>query len=121
MSISDERGLNLDRNAAILLKSRFLNLMNMKTHFWLLLVFCLQIHRSRLFSLLSVALPYNILRRPLSLFVRFSGFFLLFFYYSSLKTNIKTPMHFSLVLKTMTLKSQTSIGTNIKVFNTWPV
>ena len=38
MSISDERGLDFDRNAAILLKSRFLNPMNMKTHFWLLLV-----------------------------------------------------------------------------------
>ncbi len=34
----DERGLNFDRNAKILLKSHFPNQMNMRTHFWLLLV-----------------------------------------------------------------------------------
>ena len=88
MSISDERGLNIDRNAAILLKNRFLNPMNMKTHFWLLLV--LRYIQVACSVLPSVALPYNILRRLLSLFVRFSGFFLIFFHYSSLKTNRKT-------------------------------
>ncbi len=80
MSISDERGLNFDRNAAILLKGPFLNLVNMKTHFWLLLV--IEIHQS---PLLSVALPYNIYfyadhraDHCQCLYVRFPGFFFSF-------------------------------------------
>ena len=107
MSISDERGLNFDRNAAILLKSRFLNPMNIKTHFWLLL-HGLEIHRSRL---LSVALPYIIF-----IFVivsvctsDFLAFFLFFFYYVVCKQVERLPV---LVIKTMTLKSQTNIQIN---------
>ncbi len=105
MSISDERGLNFDRNAAILLKSRFLNPMNIKTHFWLLL-HGLEIHRSRL---LSVALPYIIF-----IFVIVSvctSDFLAFFslYYVVCKQVERLPL---LVIKTMTLKSQTNIQIN---------
>ncbi len=49
MSISDERGLNFDRNAAILLKSRFFNKSNEHENS-LFASFGLEIHRSRLLS-----------------------------------------------------------------------
>ncbi len=98
-----------------MLKSRFLNPMNIKTHFWLLL-HGLEIHRSRL---LSVALPYIYIYfyadhradHCQCLYVRFPGFFSLyfFFYYVVCKQVERLPL---LVIKTMTLKSQTNIQIN---------
>ena len=109
MIISDERGLDFDS----LLKSRFLNPMNMKTHFWLLL-HGLEIHRSRL---LSVALPYIIFiftqtieQTIVSICTSdFLAFFLFFFYYVVCKQVERLPLS---VIKTMTLKSQTNIQIN---------
>ncbi len=111
MSISDERGLNFDRNAAILLKSRFLYPMNMKTHFWLLLVLryikvaCSVWHRHIIF-IFTQTIEQTIVSVCTSDFLAFFSLFLLL---CSLQTSRKTP---TLVIKTMTLKSQTNIQIN---------
>ncbi len=111
MSISDERGLIFDRNAiVILLKSRFLNPMNMKTHFWLLLV----LRYIEVACSVHVALPYIIFiftqtieQTIVSVCTSgFLAFFLFFFYYVVCKQVERLPL---LVIKTMTLKSQTNI------------
>ena len=111
--MSDERGLNFDRNAAILLKSHFLNLMNMKTHFWLLLVLryikvaCSAWHCHIIF-IFTQTIEQTIVMQ--CLYVRFPGFFFLFFfYYVVCKQVERLPL---LVIKTMTLKSHTNIQIN---------
>ncbi len=111
MSISDERGLNFDRNAAILLKSRFLNPMNMKTHFWLLLVLryievACSVWHCHIIFIFTQTIEQTIVSVCTSDFL---AFFLFFFYYVVCKQVERLPL---LVIKTMTLKSQTNIQIN---------
>ena len=112
MSISDERGLNFDRNAAIPLKSRFLNPMNMKTHFWLLLVLRYievagsVLHCHNIIFIFTQTIEQTIVSVCTSDFL---AFFLFFFYYVVCK---QVEILSLLVIKTMTLKSQTNIQIN---------
>ena len=112
-SISDERGLNFDRNAAILLNSHFLNLMNMKTHFWLLLVSMVlryielvacSVWHCHMIFIFTQTIEQTIVSVCTSDFL---AFLLFFFYHAVCKQVERLPL---LVIKTMTLKSQTNIN-----------
>ncbi len=76
MSISNERGWNFHSNATILFKSHLLNPINMeKTHFF---GFSSSSDRPKSLALCGIAKFYADQRKCSD--VRFSGFFLFFFY-----------------------------------------